>query len=415
MQDNVVNLTLSQKGKPYVFGSAGPNSFDCSGLVYFVYKSCGFNISRTTKTQINDGREVSRNQLQRGDLVFPNSGHVTIYIGNNRVVHAPQPGEVVKESTIWAFWRARRILPDETHQNEAAPQPPAPTQPPAPPQNPDLNIAVGHFIFQTPTSHDPVDHRTFRFLIGDYNRDGVQDLYIIKQRAAGRTEIHILSGASNYMNYLLQVRTPLHETDENWEFALGDYNGNGKLDLFCIAKNGTGSHKTEVHILDGSNEYGNFILQIPTPLEETHDNWAFTVGDYNGNRKPDLYCIKKHGTPNKKTEIHILDGANNYQNFILQIEIPIHETNENWEFGTSDYNNNGRDDLYCFAKNGTGSHSTEAHILNAQNNFQNFLQQTGTQLHETHEDFSLFPHKLRLYAIAHHGGSNKVEVHCLRI
>ena len=166
------------------------------------------------------------------------------------------------------------------------------------------------------------------------------------------------------------------------------------------SNNETGSNKTEVHILDGSNEYGNFILQIPTPLEETHDNWAFTVGDYNGNRKPDLYCIKKHGTPNKKTEIHILDGANNYQNFILQIEIPIHETNENWEFGASDYNNNGRDDLYCFAKNGTGSHSTEAQILNAQNNFQNFLQQTGTQLHETHEDFSLFPHKLR-YMLLH--------------
>ena len=100
-------------GVPYVWGGSSPNGFDCSGLVQYVYRHFGINISRTTRTQINDGREVGRNNLQLGDLVFPSSGHVTLYIGNNQVLHAPEPGDRVKISPLWKFWRARRILPDE--------------------------------------------------------------------------------------------------------------------------------------------------------------------------------------------------------------------------------------------------------------------------------------------------------------
>ena len=100
-------------GVPYVSCGTTPKGFDCSGLVQYVYRHFGINISRTTRTQINDGREVGRNNLQLGDLVFPSSGHVTLYIGNNQVLHAPEPGDRVKISPLWKFWRARRILPDE--------------------------------------------------------------------------------------------------------------------------------------------------------------------------------------------------------------------------------------------------------------------------------------------------------------
>jgi len=98
-------------GVPYVFGGTTPKGFDCSGLVQHVYGHFGINITRTTKTQINDGREVGRNELKLGDLVFPSKDHVTLYISNGKVLHAPQPGDRVKISQIWAFWRARRILP----------------------------------------------------------------------------------------------------------------------------------------------------------------------------------------------------------------------------------------------------------------------------------------------------------------
>lgn len=107
----IVDYAKQFLGRPYVYGAAGPNSFDCSGLTYYVYNhAVGINIGRTTYDQINSGREVSRDELQVGDLVFTHANHVGIYVGNNQIIHAPQSGEVVKISNINKFWRARRIL-----------------------------------------------------------------------------------------------------------------------------------------------------------------------------------------------------------------------------------------------------------------------------------------------------------------
>ncbi len=97
-----VNAAMAQLGRPYVFGAAGPNSFDCSGLMQWAWAKAGVHLSHYTFTQLNnDTRRISRSQLQPGDLVFFYGGdHVGMYIGGNRVVHAPQPGEVVKVSDI---------------------------------------------------------------------------------------------------------------------------------------------------------------------------------------------------------------------------------------------------------------------------------------------------------------------------
>lgn len=95
-------------GKPYVWGATGPGSFDCSGLTQAAWKSAGVALPRTTYTQINAGRRVSRDQLAPGDLVFFYSGitHVGLYIGNGQMIHAPRPGSTVRvaplDSMPWA-------------------------------------------------------------------------------------------------------------------------------------------------------------------------------------------------------------------------------------------------------------------------------------------------------------------------
>lgn len=111
LQQKIINEARRHLGKPYVWGATGPSSFDCSGFTQYVYKQAlGIDITRTTYTQINSGREVSRSELQPGDLVFPSSGHVQIYTGNGKVIHSPKPGDVVKEVPMYGFWRARRII-----------------------------------------------------------------------------------------------------------------------------------------------------------------------------------------------------------------------------------------------------------------------------------------------------------------
>lgn len=93
----------------------GYRAFDCSGLTQFVYKTVlGINIGEGTGTQVNSGYEVSKSQLQPGDLVFPHSGHVQIYIGNGQVIESPKPHYSVRINTLGDVWHARRIVSGDT-------------------------------------------------------------------------------------------------------------------------------------------------------------------------------------------------------------------------------------------------------------------------------------------------------------
>ena len=59
---------------------------------------------------------------------------------------------------------------------------------------------------------------------------------------------------------------------------------------------------------------------------------------------------------------YVLDGQNNYQNFIIQLKTVLEESEENWEFGASDYNNNGKYEFYCFHKQNTESNHIESQV-----------------------------------------------------
>ncbi|OAH13112.1 C40 family peptidase [Streptomyces jeddahensis] len=89
-------------GRPYVWGATGPNAFDCSGLTQAAYRSAGVSLPRTTYAQIDAGRRIPRSELRPGDLVFFYSSvsHVGIYVGNGRMIHAPNPSAPVRIAPI---------------------------------------------------------------------------------------------------------------------------------------------------------------------------------------------------------------------------------------------------------------------------------------------------------------------------
>lgn len=103
----VVALAQAQLGKPYVWAAAGPNSFDCSGLVMFVYAHLGISLSHSAQAQYDASTPVSMAQAQPGDLVFFGSGpsgitHVGIYVGGGQMIDAPYSGAVVRyDSVAW--------------------------------------------------------------------------------------------------------------------------------------------------------------------------------------------------------------------------------------------------------------------------------------------------------------------------
>lgn len=89
-----VAAAMSKLGSPYGWGAAGPNVFDCSGLMYWAYQQIGVSIPRTSSAQIAGGTPVSLDALQPGDIIgyYPGVTHVGMYIGNGQVVHASDYG-----------------------------------------------------------------------------------------------------------------------------------------------------------------------------------------------------------------------------------------------------------------------------------------------------------------------------------
>lgn len=96
--EKAIAFALAQVGKPYVWGTAGPSTYDCSGLTMASYAAAGISLPHSAAQQYGYGTHVSFNQLEPGDLMFYYSpiGHVTMYIGDGRMISAPQTGDVVK-------------------------------------------------------------------------------------------------------------------------------------------------------------------------------------------------------------------------------------------------------------------------------------------------------------------------------
>jgi cell wall-associated NlpC family hydrolase len=98
---SAVRFAYGAIGKPYVYAASGPNGYDCSGLTAAAWQTAGRSLPHNAAMQYDATARISSSQLQPGDLVFYSGlGHVAIYVGGGQVIHAPQPGESVKLSSV---------------------------------------------------------------------------------------------------------------------------------------------------------------------------------------------------------------------------------------------------------------------------------------------------------------------------
>lgn len=108
--NHAVDIVRAQLGDPYRYGAAGPNAFDCSGLIYYSYRKAGFrNVPRTSDQQAQAFRRIKRSDMRKGDFVFFHNGgdvyHMGVFVGwrhgRRVIIHASRSGTPVKRDPIW--------------------------------------------------------------------------------------------------------------------------------------------------------------------------------------------------------------------------------------------------------------------------------------------------------------------------
>jgi hypothetical protein len=247
----------------------------------------------------------------------------------------------------------------------------------------ELHTMTASSVFQTFSSHIATGlamgtaDKAANYLLGDYNGDGVSDLYFVMKSgtASSKTEVHVLSGSS-YNAFSLHAATPYGVTGSNnrWIFRLGDYNNDGKQDLYVIDK-AAASGRVAVYILSGATSFQTELLARTTITGAlpTGTEWVVDVGAFNADSVPDLFLIGKNGAGGR-TEVHILDGATQYQSYLRNIATALGSTgNDNrWDFKIGDYDRDGIPDIYALDK-GSSSGRTDIHVLSGQTSYQTFL------------------------------------------
>jgi cell wall-associated NlpC family hydrolase len=110
--EKAARVALKAVGVPYVWGGSSPASgFDCSGLVRWAYRRLGVDLPHSSFALYDHGRRVARSRMKPGDLVFFSGvGHVGVYLGRGRMVHAPQSGRIVEVVPLRGSYYGSRLI-----------------------------------------------------------------------------------------------------------------------------------------------------------------------------------------------------------------------------------------------------------------------------------------------------------------
>jgi cell wall-associated NlpC family hydrolase len=109
--EKTIAYAMAQRGDRYSWGATGPSRWDCSGLVMVAFKKgAGKSLPHFTGGMQKKGVKVSKKNMKRGDLIFPQRGHVGIYLGGGKMIHASSGKGKVVVAKVYGFYTARRVI-----------------------------------------------------------------------------------------------------------------------------------------------------------------------------------------------------------------------------------------------------------------------------------------------------------------
>ncbi|GLW27747.1 FG-GAP repeat domain-containing protein [Actinoplanes regularis] len=173
-----------------------------------------------------------------------------------------------------------------------------------------------------------------------------------------------------FQRAIATAATELGPLDGRHTLAMTDWNGDKRPDLMVVKGTGTVTGGTEVRIMNGAGNLSSLLLNTATVLGPAEDGDVYSVGDWNGDNRPDLMVLQKAGT-----QLRIVDGASNFQRLLLETTVGLAGVNE---VAPADWNGDGRLDLVAVRTAGTASGKVEVQVLDGAANLQQPLGLTVT-------------------------------------
>lgn len=177
------------------------------------------------------------------------------------------------------------------------------------------------FVVHVATPLAALPSNEWQFALSGLNGDGTTDLFGIHyaNTSSHRVEVHVLSRSSGFQGFSVHAATGLAAVAPGtWSFLVGDSGDRG--DLVGVKRTGTGSGATEVHTLTAASRYTSFSLHRALPLSQTPQaSDQFSLARFDGDSIPDLVLTKLAATGSGRTEVHVLAGSNGFASFLAHV------------------------------------------------------------------------------------------------
>lgn len=241
-----------------------------------------------------------------------------------------------------------------------------------------LSAASGYTSFanQTPL---PVTGRGWRFTAGDFDGDRATDVYGIRMAGRNTAQVQVIDG-SDYLHSSLTYATVVDRRGNlgRTRFLAGDADGDGRDDLHLVSNLSNG--RTHLTVLDATTGFQTSLVDVDLPVPRLpRDRWQMALGDYDFDGRDDLHLVDTQA--GEHTAVHILAAQTDFTTWLAQTATAAPPIDSTWSVALADDNGDGRDDLVLVDRDADGA--TEAHALDAATGFATYAREVRTVLGPT--------------------------------